>query len=112
MLLSGAAKAVLQPSQYVDAAATATHTLHRDVETRSQAVLKTVGALRYASNPSTEVLCCAYAVDHAPVQLWRPGDPVPAEFMTAAQSPNWVVAAHNDAFETAIEKYPHNLGGR
>src|SRR5262249_25515556 len=39
-----------------------------------------------------------------PVQLWRPGDPVPTEFVLAAQNQNWVVAAFNDAFETAIEK--------
>jgi len=79
------------------------HVLHRDYETRSRVVLKVVGAHRYAADPSTEVLCCAYAVDDDPVQLWRPGDPVPAEFIDAAKNPNWIVVAHNDAFETAIE---------
>ena len=43
------------------------HLLHRDFETRSRASLKTVGAHRYAVDPSTEVLCCAYAVDDEPV---------------------------------------------
>jgi DNA polymerase bacteriophage-type len=80
------------------------HVLHRDYETRSRVVLKTVGAHRYAADLSTAVLCCAYAVDDDPVQLWRPGDSVPVEFIEAAQSPSWIVAAHNDAFETAIEK--------
>jgi DNA polymerase len=80
------------------------HVLHRDYETRSQAVLKTVGAQRYAIDPTTEVLCCCYAIDDEPVQLWRPGDPVPTEFVVAEQNKNWVVAAFNDAFETAIEK--------
>jgi DNA polymerase bacteriophage-type len=94
----GAAEIMLQPSpQYVDAAATTVHVLHRDFETRSRAVLKTVGALQYAADPSTEILCAAFAVDDEPVKLWRPGDPVPTEFMTAAQSRNWVVAAHNDS---------------
>src|SRR6516162_4834254 len=82
----------------------APHVLHRDYETRSRVVLKTVGAHRYAADLSTEVLCCAYAVDQDPVQLWRPGDSVPIEFIEAAQNPSWIVAAHNDAFETAIEK--------
>src|SRR6516225_10235627 len=82
----------------------APHVLHRDYETRSRIVLKTVGAHRYAADLSTEVLCCAYAVDQDPVQLWRPGDSVPIEFIEAAQNPSWIVAAHNDAFETAIEK--------
>ena len=59
------------------------HVLHRDYETRSRVVLKVVGAHRYAADPSTEVLCCAYAVDNNPVQLWRPSDPVPIEFRSA-----------------------------
>lgn len=80
-------------------------TLHRDVETRGRANLAAVGAHRYAADPHTEVLCVAFAVDDCPVQLWRPGDPVPAEFIEAARNPSWIVAAHNDAFEAAIEKY-------
>jgi hypothetical protein len=32
------------------------------------------------------------------------GDPVPPEFIEAAQNPDWLVVAHNDAFETAIEE--------
>jgi DNA polymerase len=80
------------------------HVLHRDYETRSRLVLKTVGAHRYAADLSTAVLCCAYAVDQDPVQLWCPGDSVPTEFIEAAQNPSWIAVAHNDAFEAAIEK--------
>ena len=80
------------------------HVLHRDYETRSQAILKTVGAARYAADPTTEVLCCAYAVDNDPVQLWRPGDPVPTEFVVAAQSRNWDATAFGNTFEAVIEK--------
>src|SRR5262249_30401057 len=80
------------------------HVLHRDYETRSQAVLKTIGAQRYAADATTEVLCCCYAVDDDPVQLWRPGDATPNAFILAAQSANWIVVAHNVAFELAIEK--------
>jgi DNA polymerase len=81
------------------------HVLHRDYETRGQAVLRKVGSHRYAADPRTEVLCIAYAVDHDPVQLWLPGNPVPAEFIEAARNPSWTVAAHNDAFETAVEQH-------
>jgi DNA polymerase len=81
------------------------HVLHRDYETRSQLVLKSVGTHRYAADPSTAVLCGAYAVDHEAVQLWIPGDPVPPEFIEAASNPNWVVAAHGDHFESAIEHH-------
>jgi DNA polymerase len=80
------------------------HVLHRDYETRSQVQLKSVGVHRYAADPSTEVLCAAYAIDDEPVRPWTPGDPIPAEWIGAASNPNWVVAAHNDAFETAIEQ--------
>ena len=80
------------------------HVLHRDYETRSRAILKIIGAQRYAVDLTTEVLCCCYAVDDDPVKLWRPGDPVPSEFVLAAQNPNWIVTAFNDAFEAAIEK--------
>ena len=88
-----------EPLPRRSAAATfAQHVLHRDYETRSRAILKKVGTYRYAADPSTEVLCAAYAVDHDPVQLWIPGDPVPLEFLRAALDPSWIVAAHNDAF--------------
>jgi DNA polymerase len=86
------------------APATTPHVLHRDFETRSRAVLKQVGAHRYAGDPSTQILCCCYAVDDGPVQRWLPGDPVPDAFLVAAQNEKWIVAAHNDAFETVIEK--------
>jgi DNA polymerase len=86
------------------------HVLHRDYETRGALVLKSVGTHRYAADSSTEILCCAYAVDHEPVQLWIPGDPVPSEFVEAANNPGWIVAAHGDHFESAIERHimaPH-----
>ena len=41
----------------------------------------------------------------APCSCGCPGDPVPPEFVEAAADPSWVVAAHNDAFETAIEQH-------
>jgi DNA polymerase len=81
------------------------HVLHRDYETRSRAVLKIVGTHRYAADPSTEILCAAYAIDDESVRLWTPGDPVPSEFTEAANNPLWVVAAHNDAFESAVEQH-------
>src|SRR6187200_1071443 len=82
------------------------HTLHRDYETRSNANLPKVGVDKYAADPSTEVLCAAYAVDGGPVQVWLPGrEPIPAVFFEAERDPSWEVSAHNDAFETAIERH-------
>ena len=48
---------------------------------------------------------CGYAIDDEPVRLWTPGDPVPPEFIEAAHNPAWIVVAHNDQFETAIEQH-------
>jgi DNA polymerase len=81
------------------------HVLYRDYDTRSRAVLKIVGTHRYAADPSTEILCGGYTIDDEPVRLWTPGDPVPPEFIEAANNPLWVVAAHNDAFEAAVEQH-------
>jgi DNA polymerase len=47
----------------------------------------------------------AYAVDGGPIQTWLPGNPVPKEFVEAAAGPGWIVAAHGDHFETAIEQH-------
>jgi DNA polymerase len=81
------------------------HRLHRDYETRSRLILKKVGLHRYASSVFTEVYCCHYAVDDQPVQRWTPGNSVPPEVIEAAANPNWIVTAHNDPFESAIERH-------
>ena len=86
------------------------HLLFRDYETKSAADLKSVGARKYAQHPSTDVWCCAYAIDDGPLQIWKSGDPVPPEFVEAAKNSNWQVVAFNDAFERAIET--HILGPR
>jgi hypothetical protein len=86
-------------------AAPAQHVLHRDYETRGVLNLRDVGPWKYAADPRTEVIFCAYAVDDGPAKLWQRGDPEPEEFHETAHNLNWLVAAHNDAFETAIEHF-------
>src|SRR5262249_17436301 len=87
------------------AAAGSAHVLHRDYETRGVLRLKDVGAWKYAADPRTEMLCCAFAVDDQPVQLWLPGQPPPEEFLEAAVNPAWLFSAHNDAFESSVEHF-------
>ena len=87
----------------VQADVTTEHKLHRDYETRGRADLRKVGAAVYAADPTTEVICIAYAVDDGPVQRWFPGDPVPPVWFEAAANPNWTAIAHNDPFEAQIE---------
>ena len=73
--------------------------VHLDFETRSKVDLKEVGSWRYAEDPSTEVLCAAFAVDDGPVQTWVPGEPAPL-FPEGA-----VFCAHNVQFEIPIWHY-------
>ena len=83
--------------------------LFRDYETRSlQKLGKAKGAVnawRYAADPSTQVLCCSYAVDGGEVGLWTPGWAIPEAFMAAGADPNWLVVAHNDEFDSSVETY-------
>src|SRR5262245_1467577 len=79
--------------------------LRRDVETRSTLDLSDVGAWRYSTHPTTDVWCCAYAVDDGPIKLWVPGEPIPEEFVEAAQNPEWLVSAFNNQFERLIERH-------
>ena len=78
--------------------------LFRDIECHSTLLLANVGVWRYAADPSTEILCIGYAVDDVPVRIWTPDQPIPEEFFTAAREADWLVVAHNDQFETAIEE--------
>src|SRR6476646_6891621 len=84
--------------------------LIRDFETRSTVSLRACGAWVYSKHPTTEVLCCAFAVDDDPIQLWTPGDPLPQAFIEAANDQVWLTCAFNDEFERWIEQ--HIMGPR
>jgi DNA polymerase bacteriophage-type len=79
--------------------------LFHDFETKSTLDLSNVGAWRYATDTSTDVWCCAFAVDDAPVQLWIPGNPVPPEFSETASNPEWTTSAFGDHFERLITQH-------
>lgn len=77
----------------------------RDIETRSACDLKHEGLYKYATHPTTELLCVAYCLDTGPIKLWLPGDPVPDEVKAAAKDKKSWAVAHNAPFEMAIEEY-------
>lgn len=81
------------------------HVLHRDYETKSAVDLKKTGSYVYFEDPSTDVWCCAYAVDDGEIKLWKAGDPVPEEFIECARNPEWLAIAHNNAFERLCERF-------
>lgn len=72
-----------------------------DFETRSRAQLaddKGVGVHKYATDPSTELLCMAYKIDDGEVRLWKPGlTNFPARLFE-----NRTIHAHNASFESVI----------
>jgi hypothetical protein len=55
-------------------------TVFADAETCSRCNLKNCGANIYAADPSTDVIYLCFAVGDGPIEIWRPGDPVPAPF--------------------------------
>lgn len=73
-----------------------------DFETFSELSVSDTGAAKYAKQPSTEVLCFAYAFDDDPVELWIPGERFP---ITKERLRECIVHAHNAAFEYYIWNY-------
>lgn len=51
--------------------------VHLDYETRSRVALKKTNVSVYAKDPTTDVLCLAYALDDGPTMVWVPGSPFP-----------------------------------
>ena len=79
-------------------------TLWLDYETRSRCDLRTRGSYNYAQDPSTEIICMAYAFDDEDVVLWTPDLPFPKRiaqhFFTQDQ-----IRAHNAGFDRLITEF-------
>lgn len=72
-----------------------------DMETRSKVDLKKHGVDRYAKDPSTEILCMAYAIGSKPVKLWTLGQAFPNELLL----PDFFVGHNIGGFEWNLWKY-------
>lgn len=86
-------------------------TWHLDFETRSVADLSVVGLSNYAADPTTAILCAAYAEGDGPVRIWQPHlEPsMPAELQEAIDDPWTSIAAWNSPFERHITKYVQKM---
>lgn len=78
--------------------------LYLDFESRSRIDLTKAGLWAYASDPSTDIICLAYALDDGPVRLLTrtqiiAGDPA---LRALIANPAVKVVAHNSAFEHAL----------
>lgn len=75
--------------------------LHLDLESRSAVTdLKKAGVYLYSRHPTTDVWCACWAIDDAPVRVWRPGEALPPELREGLRE--GIVAAHNAAFEALM----------
>jgi len=75
--------------------------LHVDIETRSAADLKKVGAHRYAEDPTTSIICGSYRFDDGPVRRWI-GTDLPDEIVEHLSRKFGRMAGHNQQFERAL----------
>lgn len=82
-----------------------TKSLHLDFETFSLADLKSVGAARYAFDPSTEILCAAMALNDEEPDLWSQlddGGERLEKYWDALEDPEVLIWAHSAQFEMFI----------
>lgn len=84
--------------------------LHIDFETASRVDLRKVGASRYAADPSTMVLCMAWAWDDDPVNaVIMPDVEFIANLLLQAEESPAVLHAWNASFELAILRNHYGL---
>jgi DNA polymerase len=92
------------------------HEIYFDFESRSAANLTICGAWRYATDPTTQILCLNYAVDDGAIETWLPlwateelglpEQPIPTPFLAlAAEPPAWKTIAHYAEFERAMHEH-------
>lgn len=82
----------------------AANALHIDIEVFSEADLPRVGVHRYARDPSTRVLCIAWALGDAAVQVvdLHHGEALPQRLVDALADGRVEKWAHNAQFERAV----------
>lgn len=69
------------------------------MESFSRCDLKKTGAARYANDPSTEILCCAFALGNEEPYVWKQGEELPDKYREALLNSKIFVWAHNAQFE-------------
>lgn len=78
-----------------------------DFETRSDCDLKKSGGVKYAQDPSTEIICAAYKIGENETKLWKAidGEPLPQELIKVAFDGRFIWVAHNALFEQSIVEF-------
>ena len=83
-------------------------TLYFDTETYSAVDLTKVGSYLYVRHATTDVRLVSYCLVtdgvRGPIRVWQQGDPVPLEFIEAAEDPEARACTYNDAFDRQIQE--------
>jgi DNA polymerase len=79
-------------------------TLWIDYESASECDLPARGVFNYARDPSTRMLCAAYAFDDEDVELWWGYEPVPLRLAAYFKS-GGQIRAHNEEFDRLLTWY-------
>jgi DNA polymerase len=77
------------------------NTIHIDFESYSEINLKMFGAMRYAQDTSTELICLAYSINRKKPRLWILGDKPPKRLFKAILN-GYQVHAWNAFFEMVM----------
>jgi DNA polymerase bacteriophage-type len=75
-----------------------------DYETRSRCDLRSRGSYNYAQDPSTQIICMAYAFDDEDVALWTPDQKFPKRVAQHFFSDEQI-RAHNAGFDRLITEF-------
>lgn len=77
-----------------------------DLESRSRTNIKSAGSYKYIEDPSTKLLCFAYAFDDQAPKPWVPGDPEPTDLLdhieNGGEISGWNVGGFDSPFWNAI----------
>ncbi len=73
-----------------------------DFETASACDLEVAGSYRYAEDPTTEIICLRWNVDHGEIKLWTPERGRDPELVELAEDPDALFIAHGAGFEKPI----------
>lgn len=76
-----------------------------DFETRSKVDITETGAWRYASDPTTKILCMAYKLPGQDTRIWLPSMEVPSWCKDLSYIKNEGIRAHNAAFEQSVWRF-------
>lgn len=72
-----------------------------DIETCGETPVTKIGAFKYAEQPSLQILCMAWKLGDADIELWKAGEPLP-QAVESHVIAGGLITAFNAGFEMAV----------